>query len=191
MAAPATFIGYRELNTGKLEGAQDEVGLCQTLLADFNGQAQNRAAGLVATLIQPTPVRRDEHRPGGLKVKIKYTYFCGVNVNQYPITAGPSAACGDTGRYSYQIGGALPQDNAQCLSCDNQDANPQIEQLVACLQTNIRDIINARAVELRSEDLAPVKAKVAKLLEINRVRPISNLQSLDQISLFMDFLNSK
>lgn len=186
LSVAGQFVRYEELNTGKLEGAQDELGLCQMLLADFNGQQGNRAAGLVATLTSPGPVRNVEHGKIG---RIKHTYYCGVNVNQHPVVKAASASCGSSERYSYQIGGAAPQDNAQCLSCDSLDG-ANINDLTVCLQNNIRDIINTRAVELREGDLAPVRQKVRQIQKINCTNPVASLQSLDQISLFMDFAGS-
>ncbi len=182
---PGTLIGARELESGWFRGGADQVAICASLEADFNGQPGKRLAGLVAKLTQPAPVREQDRK----NVRTEYRYYCQVQVVQYPMGSPvASPECGVSDRYMYAHGSQpAPAGQTTCLSCDHLDG-AKIEELVSCLQTNIRDVVNARAVELRAEDLQPMKVKVARILEMSKAMPISNLQSFEQISLFIDFV---
>lgn len=185
-SAPATYIGYRELPSAKLEGAQDEPGICRDLMAAFNNDPQNRAAGLAARLYLPDPVKREPYYPNGLKIHVKWTYWCAVTVEQFPIAQQASSACGSEERYSY-FQGNKPQDNATCLSCDEYDKDEDISHMVSCLQNNINDVINTRAVELRDRDLRIVAKKVRALQKENCGKSIPGMGSLDTLTTFSDF----
>lgn len=119
-----------------------------------------------------------------------YSYLCGLTVTKYPGKVASSPVCGQEEKWSYQVEGAKPA-GASCLSCDQlQAAAP--EAMVECLKTSITQIIQPKAIDLRDSDIAAVKAQAKRMLKINKdYRPISNLQSPKDLSVFIDFVEAQ
>lgn len=186
LSAAGVLRGYQELTSEWIEdGADDQQGLCIQLRDGFNNDPINKAAGLVGSLTQTTPIREDDRK--GLKTY--YEYVCHIVVNQHPVVNGaPNAACGTEANWIAQVGGAIPVNaEVRCLSCDELDNRPMPE-LVGCMQRNISEIVNTGAVQFPAGSLDPMKDKVQAIMNYAADHPISNLQSFQEIMLFENFL---
>lgn len=146
-------------------GGAEQHGVCASIEAQVRARGGVRAANLT----QPTPV--SERQKG--KGVVTYKYTCSVAVK----------TCALSDKLSSQVGGAAPA-GATCLSCEGI-ASPSDK--AACLENSIRNVIQARAVEVRDSDIAAVKAEVAKVLKLSKHISLS----MDTLTLFTDFVESK
>jgi hypothetical protein len=167
-----------------LPGGRNQNDVCMEIRDRFN--KDNLTEGLHADLAGPKPL--GEETENRLVIQ-EYRYQCRLTVLKFPFKSAPNPACGSEDHYAYKIGGSAAEvpGQASCLSCDQvTDQAPDV--IVNCLRQNITDIIEPKAVELRSSDIESVSNRVVQVLNLSKLIPIKNLTSTEQLSFFADFL---
>lgn len=164
----------------------DQRAVCISLRDQYNqANVVNRK---VATLASPTPVHELKDKDG--LGRVKYTYFCELNVTVYPFNIQASPACGTQATWTLVRGAKPNLGKAACLTCEGLENQP-VENMVKCIKNSIANVfystaVKSGAIKLSAEDIKTLRARAQEIWQINQNMRI--LQNLDDIRLFSQFL---
>ena len=175
---PTTTV-LKDEESGFGSGQKHQDILCAKIRDRYNAANPNTNAALA----QPTPVAEKKEKVAGFPA---YNYWCRLSITSFENATKASPACGTAEKWSYQVEGERPA-GANCLSCDDV-ANAKVGQTAKCLVENIRQIIEPKAVELRDQDLAAVKAQAAKVVRLNKA---TDTLGMEELNVLINFVEQK
>lgn len=173
----------------------NQISVCEVVANKFNQSNPNKFNPeaphviQIAELDQKTPT---SERVVTIGVERKRVYTCELAIYSYPIKREASKACEFLSPPLYvkfPVNRTYLAQNAElsCLTCDSK-MNKNPAELVACLRANLLLVEAHRfTLELDRDDRRALRERINLVLEMNRNRPISGLQTAEELRPFLQF----